>query len=402
MRFFDPSNQRSREDTSEVHVGPVHTLIPDEESLEQGLQRLLNSCEERGVEKRVRQRLVDDFKHRVRFPGAECYLPYFFPNLQSLLDYIPADSVLVLPDADTLGHTFEDLQEEIFRGWESASQEGLPIPRPEELYLSPDEFTRGVARFRTVTMSPLEIENPQSRSFRIDCQTNSDIRPDLLRTKGYDAGMGKLVKRLEGWRDDGNEVFLVSHTLGQAHRLLKLLEPYSLNLDFRGGPLEQSSVDSSPVPGIRLYVGALSSGFRMAGARRIVLTEEEVFGARVRTPPKRRARGSLISSLTDLAEGEPVVHEDYGIGIFRGLSHMEFDGIPGEVMVVEYAGGDLLYHPVQRLQVAKTSRFEAPSDSRLGGRDGSTQARSERSIRKWQNSWNIANRQVAQGPFRYG
>ena len=256
IRFFDPSNQRSREDISEVHVGPVHTLIPDEESLEQGLQRLLNSCEERGVEKRVRQRLVDDFRHRVRFPGAECYLPYFFPNLQSLLDYIPTDSVLVLPDSDTLGHAFEDLQEEIFRGWESASQEGLPVPRPEELYLSPDEFVRGVARFRTVVMSPLEIEDPQTRSYRIDCQTNSDIRPDLLRTKGYDAGMGKLVKRLEGWRDDGNEVFLVSHTLGQAHRLLKLLEPYSLNLDFRAGPFEQSNLDSSPVPGIRLYVGS--------------------------------------------------------------------------------------------------------------------------------------------------
>src|SRR5208337_3455860 len=49
IRFFDPSNQRSREDISEVHVGPVHTLIPDEESLEQGLLLLLNSCEERGV-----------------------------------------------------------------------------------------------------------------------------------------------------------------------------------------------------------------------------------------------------------------------------------------------------------------------------------------------------------------
>src|SRR5208283_2562122 len=101
---------------------------------------------------------------------------------------------------------FEDLQEEIFRGWESASQEGLPVPRPEELYLSPDELMTEIAKFRTVVMSPLEIEDPLSRSFRIDCQTNSDIRPDLLGAKGYDAGMGKLVKRLERWRDDGNEV----------------------------------------------------------------------------------------------------------------------------------------------------------------------------------------------------
>jgi transcription-repair coupling factor (superfamily II helicase) len=386
IRFFDPSNQRSREDIPEVHVGAVHTLIPDEEALELGLQRLLHSCEELGVEKRVRQRLVDDFRHRVRFPGAECYLPYFFPNLQTLFDYLPQDSVLVLPDADTVGRTFEDLQEEIFRGWESASQEGLPVPHPEELYLSPDDFARGVARFRSVVMSPLEIEDPRAQSFRVGCQTNTDIRPDLLRAKGYDAGMGKLVKRLEGWRDDGNEVFLVSHTPGQAHRLLKLLEPYSLNLDFRGGPFEPSVLDSDSVPGIRLHVGALSSGFRMDGARRIVLTEEEIFGARVRTPPKRRARGTLISSLTDLVEGEPVVHEDYGIGIFRGLSHMEFDGIPGEVVVVEYAGGDLLYHPVERLQVIQkyiSGSEEPPRIDRLGGKGWSTtKAKVKRSIRE--------------------
>ncbi|MGB6066009.1 MAG: transcription-repair coupling factor [Desulfomonilaceae bacterium] len=386
IRFFDPSNQRSREAVSEVQVGPVHALIPDEAALDTGLQRLLDACEERGVEKRVRQRLVHDFRHGVRFPGAECYLPYFFPNLKSLFDYLPRDSVLMLPDADTLGRAFEDLQEEIFRGWESSAQEGLPVPHPEELYLSPDEFVRGVEKFRNVVMSPLEIENPHLRSFRINCQTNGDIRRDLLGTKTYDTSMARLVKRLEAWRDDGNEVLLVSHTQGQAHRLLKLLEPYSLNLDFRGGPFERSNLDSSAIPGVRLCIGALSAGFRMEVARRIVVTEEEIFGARVRIPPKRRARGTLLSSLTDLVEGEAVVHEDYGIGIFRGLAAREFDGIPGEVMVIEYAGGDLLYHPVERLQVIQkyiSGAEEPPRIDRLGGKGWSkTKAKVKKSIRE--------------------
>ncbi len=386
IRFFDPSNQRSREAVSEVQVGPVHALIPDEKALGAGLQRLLDVCEEQGVEKRVRQRLVDDFRHSVRFPGAECYLPYFFPNLQSLFDYLPRDSVLMLPDADTLGRAFEDLQEEIFRGWESATQEGLPVPRPEELYLSPDEFVREVEKFRTVVVSPLEIENPHLRAFRINCQTNDDIRRDLLGTKTYDTSMARLVKRLESWRDDGNEVLLVSHTQGQAHRLLKLLEPYSLNLDFRSGLFERSNLDSTPIPGIRLCIGALSAGFRMQEARRIIVTEEEIFGARVRIPPKRRARGTLLSSLTDLVEGEPVVHEDYGIGIFRGLASKEFDGIPGEVMVIEYSGGDLLYHPVERLQVIQkyiSGSEEPPRIDRLGGKGWSkTKAKVKKSIRE--------------------
>jgi len=85
-------------------------------------------------------------------------------------------------------------------------------------------------------------------------------------------------------------------------------------------------------------------------------------------------------------EGEAVVHEDYGIGIFRGLAHKEFDGVPGEVMVIEYSGGDLLYHPVERLQVIQkyiSGSDASPSIDRLGGKGwAKTNAKVKRSIRE--------------------
>ena len=197
--------------------------------------------------------------------------------------------------------------------------------------------------------------------------------------------MAGLVGRLNRWRDDGNEVFLASHTQGQAYRLLKLLEPYSLGIDFRGSGFEPSNLSQEPTPGIRLYVGPLSAGFRMKQARRIVITEEEIFGSRVRVPPRKRARGTWVSSLTELVEGEPVVHADYGIGIFRGLVHKDFEGIREEVMVIEYAGKDLLYVPVDRLQVVQ--KFMSGSEGqphldRLGGKQWQkVKARVKKSIR---------------------
>jgi transcription-repair coupling factor (superfamily II helicase) len=124
----------------------------------------------------------------------------------------------------------------------------------------------------------------------------------------------------------------------------------------------------------------------MEESGRIVVTEEEIFGSRVRMPARKHARGSLISSLTDLVEGEAVVHEDYGIGIFRGLVRKEFDGVAGEVMVIEYAGGDILYHPVDRLQVIQkyvSGSEEPPRIDRLGGRGwAKTKAKVKNSIRE--------------------
>ncbi|MDD3472669.1 MAG: transcription-repair coupling factor, partial [Syntrophaceae bacterium] len=130
----------------------------------------------------------------------------------------------------------------------------------------------------------------------------------------------------------------------------------------------------------------LSLGFRAERAGIVFVTEEEIFGARVRASSKKRARGLFISSLDDLSEGELVVHEDYGIGIFRGLVKKEFDEITSEVMVIEYAGGDLLYHPVERLQ--SIQKYVSGSDlspriDRLGGKGWEkTKARIKKSIKE--------------------
>ncbi len=385
LRFFDPSNQRSRQEVAGVLISPICMTLVGQDSLERGLQRLVERCESQGVEKRVRQKLVDDFRNRIRFPGVESYLPYFFPRMDSLLDYLGPEAALVLPDESTIARSQEECEEQVMKGWESAASEGLPVARPEELYLSRHDLSQKLAEFRRVTMSPLEIEEPGQLRFRLRCASNGDVRSDLLKTRAYDAAMAGLVRRLDQWRGDGNEVLLVSHTRGQGHRLLSLLEPYSLKLDFRGEGLEPANLTCAPAPGIRVYVGELSAGFRMEEAHRIVLTEEEIFGSRVRTAPRKRARGSLIASLTDLAEGEPVVHEEYGIGIFRGLARKEFDGVPGEVMVIEYAGGDLLYHPVERLQFIQkymSASEVQPRIDRLGTKTWArTKAKVKQSIR---------------------
>jgi transcription-repair coupling factor (superfamily II helicase) len=386
MRFFDPSNQRSKDDVQEIEVGPIQMLIPDKTGLERGIKEIKQACEDRGVEKRIRQRLIEDFSHGVRFPGAEFYLPYFSSQLETLLDYMPGHCNLLLPDHETLTRAFEELEEDISRGWENAAKGSMPVPSPDRVYLTQGEFFRQVEKFRTVTISPLEIEEPGRAGIRVECGANADIRHQLLKSGSHDTGMAGLVNMLEQWRDNGSEVFLVSRTQSQANRLLKLLEPYPLSLDFRGEGFEPSNLISAPTPGIRLYVGGLSAGFRMEELGRIAITEEEIFGAKVRSMRRQHARGSQVSTLNDLAEGESVVHEDYGLGIFRGLTIKEFDDIPNEVMVIEYAGGDLLYHPVERLQVIQ--KYIAGSDGparidKLGGKGwAKTKAKVKRSIRE--------------------
>ncbi len=385
IRFFDPTTQRSKENVSELYISPVHMIVPDEETRDQGLTELLHICEEKGVEKRVRQGLINDFKHKIRFPGAEYYLPLFFPKLETIFDYLPPETVLIIPDRETINRAFEDIRDEIFTRWETAATEGMPILSPDKTYMFQDEFCSEIAKFRNVTISPLEVEDSNQKSYRVKCESNEDIRAALLKSKAYDQTMGNLVEKLKNWRDDGSEVFLVSHTQGQANRLMRLLDPYNLKLDYHGPGFDRINLDTASTPGIRLYVGGLSSGFRLPAARRVIITEEEIFGSRVRATSRKRARGAVLSSLTDLVEGEHVVHEDYGIGVFRGLQRREFQGIVSEVMLIQYEGEDLLYLPVERMQVVQkyiSGSDSAPRLDRLGGKGWEkTKARIKKSIR---------------------
>lgn len=386
IRFFDPVSQRSKDSVQEITISPVNTFIIHESSIEKGIERFVEACEIHGVEKRIRQGLVEDLRMRMRFPGAENYLSYFFDSLDPITSYFSDDSILILPDAEITKRALEELWDEIEQGYKNALESGVPVPQPTDLYLSPEKLLEELNRFRNIVFGDLEVAGDEKPGLRLDCVLNSDIRSTLVKSQAFDTAMASLVRKFTSWRDSGCEVNLISHTQGQATRLLKLLEPYSIGLDFGNRQFSVESHVSEIAPAISLYVGELASGFRAEQAGLVFVTEEEIFGARVRASSKKRARGLFISSLDDLSEGEAVVHEDYGIGIFRGLLKKEFDGIVSEVMVIEYAGGDLLYHPVERLQ--SIQKYVSGSDlgpriDRLGGKGWEkTKARIKKSIKE--------------------
>ena len=386
IRFFDPVSQRSKDSVQEIIISPVHTFIIQESTVEKGLERFVAACEHHGVEKRVRQGLMDDLRLRTRFPGAENYLSYFFETLEPLTSYFPPDATLILPDTESMSRVVEETWEEIEQGYKNALESGLPAPHPHDLYLSADELMQQLNRFRRIVFGELEIGEASEETFRVDCFSNADIRPTLVKSQAFDTAMANLVRKFSSWREAGCSVSLISHTQGQATRLLKLLEPYHVGLDLGGDKFALPDGASGSGPSISLYVGDLSSGFRAERSGLVFLTEEEIFGARVRASSKKRARGLFVSSLDDLSEGESVVHEDYGIGIFRGLLKKEFDGVASEVMVIEYAGGDLLYHPVERLQSIQkyvSGSDIAPRIDRLGGKGWEkTKARIKKSIKE--------------------
>lgn len=138
-------------------------------------------------------------------------------------------------------------------------------------------------------------------------------------------------------------------------------------------------------------VAPLAFGFTCPAAKLAVLAAAEIFGRfpihRARRKFNREAEQRRIRHAVDardLNEGEPVVHADYGIAIYRGMATEEIQGGAREVLVLEYADEARLFVPIDQSHLV--SRYVGvgnapPSLSRLGdARWGKTRRKAEKEI----------------------
>ncbi|MBN1928830.1 MAG: transcription-repair coupling factor [Chlorobiaceae bacterium] len=113
----------------------------------------------------------------------------------------------------------------------------------------------------------------------------------------------------------------------------------------------------------------LYSGFAFGGLN--LYTESDIFGKfHTRNPHRRRkVRGISLKELQRLKVGDYVVHEDYGVGVFRSLETIQVGDSEQECVLVEYEGGDQLYVNVQNINLLSkytASEGSLPNLSKLG------------------------------------
>jgi transcription-repair coupling factor (superfamily II helicase) len=113
----------------------------------------------------------------------------------------------------------------------------------------------------------------------------------------------------------------------------------------------------------------LHSGFSFGELN--LYTESDIFGKfhTHKTHRKRKVRGISLKELQRLKVGDYVVHEDYGVGVFRSLETIQVGDSEQECVLVEYEGGDQLYVNVQNINLLSkytASEGSLPNLSKLG------------------------------------
>lgn len=357
LRAFDPASQRSLEEKEEALLIPGREVILNDATIRTFSEKTRALGSERDISKSQWGPMIEKVKDRIPFPGIETYLPLFYGETTTFWDWLPADTVV-------LSFCFSDISGLI----EDYTSEARTLNAGKELLLSPEDVLLTTDLFRKKvfehpTISLDRVAGASSIDFR--GETHEMIRREIEASKKTGEPLSPLSTRLRRWLPT-DEVFLIAASEPQAHRLKDLLSH-----DFPDLPiLNEEFPEAKPEPGRgAILIGDLAGGFRLPLEKIAIVTEDEIFGQKVRRRTKDGAKGLTLSSFSNLKPGDPIVHKEHGIGLYQGLLHMTIDGSENDYLVIEYKEGDKLYLPVYRMNLVQryTGAEKAPRIDKMGG-----------------------------------
>jgi len=374
LRYYDPASQRSVGSLDRITVVPMAEVPLDEETRSAAADRIkeyFSPSEVSEIAERIRSGTMSPEE-------LSRYLPFFWTRPVSILDRLPPDTLLIFEDGGTLSEQIHSLWEKLMREHSSYPDKSR-LPEPDMTYwpaeqledlLSQMSFIElgGPAipgRERLPTVAAGAMDNDEIRDEIRDVISGDDDRESA--EQEYRGALGPLLRRLRTWREMEWRIVFTSSDGVSGARFEALLREYGEDVSVRALP--EGLLDGAPPPGELALVSApLSKGFRMASAEWAVVTEEEVFGPKVRR--YRPAAPELSDRIEDLHPGDPVVHMDHGIGLFHGIVKLAAGGDQNDCARIEYANEALLYLPVHRMNLIEPYSVEddkQPVLDRLGG-----------------------------------
>ncbi|MGD9390982.1 MAG: transcription-repair coupling factor, partial [Thioalkalispiraceae bacterium] len=351
IRSFDPETQRSIEKIDKVRLLPAREFPLNKDAVSR-FRKAYRSHFEGEAKNSVVYR---DVSNGIAPPGIEYYLPLFFEQTETLFDYLPENSLLML--TDDVAHAVDKQWEEIKERYEQRRHDrDRPLLNPAELALQPQEVFASAKQYRRVELQHFEHEASNACNF-------STSAPPLLnldvRAERPTAVLEKFISEFKG------RILFAAESSGRREYLIDLLRDH----DIYPSPVDNWQAFFNSDIAMAITTAPLEQGLLIHQPDIAVIAEPQLFGAQVMQRRRRRAAqrdtDSIIRNLAELTINAPVVHEEFGVGRYLGLQTLDVGENPAEFLTLEYAGGDKLYVPVSSLHLISRYTGSAPETAPL-------------------------------------
>ncbi|MDR2888339.1 MAG: transcription-repair coupling factor [Lachnospiraceae bacterium] len=345
IRSFDILSQRSIEKLEAVSIYPATELVLSQEQLRRGMKAI--EADSEVTIKKLRDEFLTEEAARLRsqieelheqlfewgtMVNLESYIRYFFDETVSFLDLFGREEVCVYLDEPSRVREHATAVEMEFR--ESMGhrlEKGYLLPGQADLLLGAEAVTARLSRYRVVSLAALDMKEPLLKADKkIDITVKS--------ISSYNNSFESLVNDLSRLKKKGYRILLLSGSRTRAARLAEDLREHELNAFYS----EDRERELQPGE-IMTWYGRVLRGFEYPLLKFAVISESDIFGSEKKKKKRKQYEGRKINDFTELKVGDYVVHENHGLGVYRGIEKVEVEKVVKDYMKIEYRDGGNLY-----------------------------------------------------------
>ncbi len=382
--YFDINTQRVCENAPSVPIIPVREVLYGKEERD-SIKKAVSSLMKREKDEARRDARAAELElcELSSIPFADKYISLIYPDSATLCDYMGERSVAFVLSDSAVHAQLEASAKLNSENIEAMLEDGAVSPKYAQYSLGISDFESYFDKHTSVHLNSFLSGTTYSKTSVLFG----------LRTRQSSSGnnLSLLCEDIENYINSSYRIVIGTSSQSEMASLVTLLRERSISaLECFDAPPDRSELQSRVVYITR---ATLKEGFELNGARFAYISfSEKVAQNRSRLISAKRKRysgGKRITSYADLSEGDYVVHEAYGIGIYRGLTKItSSEGVTKEYITIQYAGSDKLFIPAERLELI-SKYIGAHSDdgtlklSKMGGAEWHKQtSRAKASVKK--------------------
>lgn len=369
ISYFDAQTQRRTDNVDSIEIAPALETVTDRDALADKIQAL---C------KKLRSKKADIIRENF---AKDCELLREGAELVCIDKYTP----LIYDERPSVLEYFDDTV--IFSEYVSANEhaKGVMAQYDEDckLLIETGELCKGLEG-HYFEFSEIIEKTSDRQLFLSNFVQGLDriaykkiISFETLHNAPWGGEMRRLDEDLKHFTQNGYRTLLIAGSE-------KTLPIIRQDLEDSGIKCSIANEDTICEPGrVILMTGSLSAGFEYPENKTAVITQAKATSSKKKR--RRHKKGEEIKSLSDISEGDLVVHALHGIGRFIGIKKLELEGITKDYIAIQYAGKDSLYVPVTQLDIV--SRY-------IGSKDDVGVKLHKLSSNEWQKARNNVKKAV--------
>lgn len=351
LRYFDPNSQRSIEKIRQARIIPA-TEAPLDAAGKEALMGFLKEHDFSGAEQAVLS-----LEQTGYYEEACQFLPFCYKSCATIADYMRDPFVVVDEPAAMKAHA-ANLTLEYLENHKTMLEREMAVKEQAGLLFDYDELVRRVRKRPVVAMQAIR----SSLDFPVEALLHFPVQ-SLPHYHGSMEMLGQDISRHRG----GSRVVACVPDSQRGRRLQKELELRGFSVVF-GRLGEDGEVDA--LADIYIIKNRLKNGCYSPQDGLCLLGGDDISVSRQKARPLHKK--GRMDIFVDLSVGDYVVHDSYGIGIYRGMEKVSIDDVSHDYMVLEYSGGDKLKVPAE--QMNRVQKYIGADGggvklSRLGGQD---------------------------------